>query len=104
MELRIKNRWEDAYIDIPIISIAYELCPEGRPIDIFIYGTKENLDKIIEEYAMIGANCRKVEEYEVPTHNKEYLEAVAKGEEVWQCIIARLPKFEVVNYHQAIYK
>ena len=101
MKIVFKNSYDER-IEIPVINIAYEVDENGRPIDIFVFGVKESIDQIAEQHE-IGFNYREVESYEVPYHNKEYLEAVANGESVWMCLCARLPKFEIEGNHQSIF-
>ena len=40
-----------------VFSVTYQLDENGIPIDIVIYGTKENLEQIAE-YASIGVNIQ----------------------------------------------
>lgn len=104
MKIKFYNSCDSNYVKIPIICISYETDENGRPIDIVVYGTKDNIHQIINEYALGSGNCRKAEDYEVTIHNQEYLEAIGNEEEIWVCLFARLPEFEVVECHQVIYK
>lgn len=103
MKIRFKDSADYCFIEIPIICLSYQVDDDGKPIDIFIWGTEKNI-KLIEEYAMVGSNCRKAEDYEIPVHNEEYLNTIKNGEDIWMCLIARLPEFKVTECHQVIYR
>lgn len=94
MKIRIETDDYREFVEFPIAAIKYQIDEKG-PIDIEIYGTEEALNDICD-FALIGCNMQEID--------KEIQWRKSLWEATHECLIARLPKFTIIEADICFYE
>lgn len=100
MKIRINTGDYREYVEFPIMGITYQIDEDNVPVDIAIYGDEDTLDSICE-YARIGCCMQPLEDY--PGALEYHKQMCYKGAQ-YECLIARLPEFKVLEARYCNYK